>query len=277
MPESEWDVGSKQQFKVRPEFVKKVHQEIEQYITLEEVDSALRKFANTVQDEQPRITAELEDHPLSVVFSVLERLSDCRRLNEASPIAGLVKPLIPDPLVVYLYLTCFDRLGQPVNWIEFGSWLKSSKHRKERDEILFDANEQDLRTAVGQIYAKYNAIYGMRSSFFNFLRNLLPPEIRRELLDSIERVTMWQVQDKKAQEATDREKEGYLVKRRNDYTHKAGFRPPAGEWLGGGFSSPDTEYEENSFTNTRTNGWPSVLEKTVRVGLARYLRAALEP
>jgi hypothetical protein len=69
------------------------------------------------------------------------------------------------------------------------------------------------------------------------------------------------------------EKEKYLFKRRNVYTHKADFRPPAGEWFTGGITNIVQEYTETNWTSTQTHGWPDVLEKTVRGGLARYISA----
>ena len=65
------------------------------------------------------------------------------------------------------------------------------------------------------------------------------------------------------------QKEKYLFKRRNDYTHKAGFRPPAGEWFGGSIGSPVQEFFASYWTSTRTHDWPGVLERAVRAGRCR--------
>jgi hypothetical protein len=77
--------------------------------------------------------------------------------------------------------------------------------------------------------------------------------------------------DSPGRTATDSEKENYLFERRNDYTHKADFRPPAGEWFSGGRSNPVQEFKATKWTSTRTQGWPEILERTVRIGLARYI------
>jgi len=71
--------------------------------------------------------------------------------------------------------------------------------------------------------------------------------------------------------ATDDEKEKYLFKRRNDYTHKADFRPPMGEWFARGTCSPVQEFKAKEWMSTHTRGWPDILEKAVRIGLAQYL------
>jgi hypothetical protein len=182
-------------------------------------------------------------------------------------------PYLDDPLVSYLYLTCFDRLGQPAEWMDFGAWLESSKCENEREIVLKEASAaESLNESIRTAYRRYCAIYGMKSSFFRFLREILSSEIRKELLSSIEIDIMT---GSAARTATDEEKERYLFKRRNDYTHKSGFTPPPGEWFGGGVASPVQEFHATYWTSTRTLNWPDILEKAVRVGLARYLLASL--
>jgi len=231
-----------------------------------------------VRADRLHVTAELGNNPLSLIFTVLDRLAECRRLRQSPPFPPAVASRLDDPLVSYLYLTCFDRLGQPADWMDFGAWLESSDSKDERDAVLRQAAtrgmtlEERMRIAYGQ----YNALYGVRSSFFRFLRDILPPEMRRELLDSIDRTIILNTPSTVSRQATDEEKEKYLFKRRNDYTHKGDFRPPPGEWFGGGYASPTQEHHANYWTSTQNSGWPDVLEKAVRVGLARYLRVALE-
>jgi hypothetical protein len=75
---------------------------------------------------------------------------------------------------------------------------------------------------------------------------------------------------------SDAEKEIYLFKRRNDYAHKADFRPPGGEWLGRSYVNPVQEFHTDHWTTIRTIGWPEILDKVVRVGLARYLLRSQE-
>jgi hypothetical protein len=217
-------------------------------------------------------TSELRRNPLSVVFTVIDRLSVCKRLREHSPYPDLLSSVLDDPLVSYLYLTCFDRLGQPADWLVFGAWMDSSRHKAERDEILQRAQSQELEESIRFVYREYNSLYGVRPSFFRFL-HALPPEFYRKLMDSIEQDISPYSPASAGRRATDDEKEKYLFKRRNDYTHKADFRPPPGEWFGGGITNIVQEYTETNWTCTQTHGWPDVLEKAVRVGLARYISA----
>jgi hypothetical protein len=44
-----------------------------------------------------------------------------------------------------------------------------------------------------------------------------------------------------------------------------------GEWFGGGVGSPVQEFSATNRMSTQTSGWPDILEKAVRIGLARYL------
>jgi hypothetical protein len=84
-------------------------------------------------------TDELGGNSLSVVFTVLDRLAVCGRLREFYPYPAVLKSKLDDPLVSCLYLTCFDRLGQRAEWLDFGAWMQSSKHKVERDEIFQQA------------------------------------------------------------------------------------------------------------------------------------------
>jgi len=104
--------------------------------------------------------------------------------------------------------------------------------------------------------------------------DILPGEIRRQLLDSIDRTILDNPPNGGSRQATDEEKEKYLFERRNDYTHRANFRPPAGEWLAGGVTNIVQEHHADFWISTQTHGWlPGILEKTVQVGLACYTRA----
>ena len=130
-----------QPFKLRPQFAQRIQDEIGKYISRAEIDAAVASFAQMVRPDRIHITAELANNPLSVVFTILDRLGVCRRLRQNSPYPPLVRPYLDDPLVSYLYLTCFDRLGQPANWLDFGPWLESSDCEDERNTILQEASQ----------------------------------------------------------------------------------------------------------------------------------------
>lgn len=269
---SEWYVELIKEFQLRPEFVKRVEDVVGEFISHDEINTTLKAFSDRVRPSHFFKTRELEQNPLSVVFTVLERLDVCSRLS--SPNVAKALFCYHEPLVTYLLLTCFDRLGQPTEWLDFGAWLKSKRHKDERKEGHQAAGRvADLTGACQMLHSHYLALYGVKSSFFRFLREVLPPWARRYLLNSIEITKCKNPPFPKAlPETTDEEKEAYLFKRRNDYTHKAAFTPPAGEWLGRCYSNHVQEFRTEYWTDTVTTDWPAVLEKTVRIGLASYLR-----
>ncbi len=236
------------------------------------VNAAIAKFIGMIRMERFYQTRELADNPCSVVFTVIDRLEVCTRLRQSPLVPIEMAFVLDDPLVTYLYLTCFDRLGQPADWLDFGAWMESSKHKAERDGILQRVQSHELEVAIRFAYREYNSLYGVKSSFFRFLRNL-PSDFRRELLGSIHQDISTYAPSMTGRYATDAEKEKYLFKRRNDYTHKADFRPPIGEWFARGIGSPVQEFNATNWTSTQTRGWPDILEKAVRIGLAGYLSA----
>jgi hypothetical protein len=259
-------------FKLRPEFAQRIQNEIGGYISRAEIDDALALFARLVRPDHLHRTSELGNNPLSVVFTVLDRLAVCRRLRQHSPHPPLMLPFLDDPLVSYLYLTCFDRLGQPAGWMDFGVWLEACRCKDERDAAVKQASQAgNLVESMKIVYRQYVTLYGVRSAFFRFLHEVVPPDVRGELLHSIDRVIMTNPPDTTSRQASDDEKEKYLFRRRNDYTHKGDFRPPPGEWFGGGVTNPVQEHHATYWISTRTVGWPDILEKAVRTGLARYL------
>lgn len=271
---SEWNIELTQGFKLRPEFAQRIQEEIGEYISRTKIEAALQVFTNRVRKEHFYKTSELGNNPLSLVYTVLERLDLCFRIKQPE----VEKTLFAyhEPLVSYLYLTCFDRLGQPAEWVDFGSWLKSSRHKDEREIALSNIIQTENVIEVAQtLHSDYTALYGVKSSFFRFLREILPPDIYRELLDSIEIDKLKNPPNlEKLPDGNDAEREKYLFKRRNDYTHRADFKPPGGEWLGRSYSNHNQEFHTEYWTSTRTRNWPEILDKVVRVGLANYLLRA---
>lgn len=269
---SEWYVVIVPPFTLPTHFTERIQREVGQYINRAKIDVALNSFARRVRMDRFYQTAELGNNPLSVIFTVLNRLDDCARLRQSPPFSSILSPHLDDPLVSYLYLTCFDRLGQPAEWLDFGAWLQSSDSEDERRKALEEASlAPTLNEGIQAVYRQYMAAYGVKMSFFRFFREVLPVSTRRKLLDSIERTIITNPPELATRQATDEEKEKYLFKRRNDYTHKLDFRPPIGEWLGQGFGTPVQEFHAEYWTSTHTCNWPDVLEEAVRVGLARYL------
>lgn len=130
-------------------------------------------------------------------------------------------------LVTYLYLTCFDQLGTPVKgWRFFPSWIESKTHRTEVQEIVeesrsnFETNSlSGIKSIVKDVYDKYHSLYGVKNSFFRFLREVIPTNARNNLLNSI-LVEKWNNENEQLEfEVDEFYKEKWLYNTRNNYTH----------------------------------------------------------
>ncbi len=130
-------------------------------------------------------------------------------------------------LITYLYLTCFDQLGQPSNWMTFDSWIKSSKKKQERQEAIEKANHLSKLEFAESLFNFYHVRYGVKNSFYKFLREILPKEIRSNLFDRIQIL----INDEASptllgRNSTEKDKEDYLFKARNEYTHNTFANAP---------------------------------------------------
>lgn len=134
-------------------------------------------------------------------------------------------------LLTYLRLTCFDQLGQPNPWMTFNDWLKSKKKKSEREFIVSQIQETDNVKFSEELYLGYQKIYGVKNSFYRFLKEILPQETRTELSNKI-KIVIYNVHEvdvfKKynGRAPTIEDKELYLYGIRNDYTHNAFGKGP---------------------------------------------------
>jgi hypothetical protein len=134
-------------------------------------------------------------------------------------------------LLTYLRLTCFDQLGQPNPWMTFNDWLKSKKKKSEREFIVSQIQETDNVKFSEELYLGYQKIYGVKNSFYRFLKEILPQETRTELSSKIKIVIYNDFEEdlyKKynGRTPTIEDKELYLYGIRNDYTHNAFGKGP---------------------------------------------------
>src|SRR5205809_6439189 len=67
---------------------------------------------------------------VAALANVYSRLDPCRLLRQSEVERGLGPH--HQPLVTYLLLTCFDRLGQAPDWLASEHWLRSRRHAPER-------------------------------------------------------------------------------------------------------------------------------------------------
>lgn len=130
----------------------------------------------------------------------------------------------------YLILTCFDILGQPSDWLDFNSWLKSAKKKEEREKIFSRIQVLDKNEFIIQVNNEYQSIYGVKSSFYKFLREIISEQNREKLLESIN-AQIELVPEKLEGDIrvsgtgaelmlSNEQKEKVLFEMRNSYTHK---------------------------------------------------------
>ena len=226
-----------------------------------------------------------EETSYGVLQAVVDRLDLCNRLRseaEAMSLQGHQKTL-----VFYLYLTCFNLLGQPALWMTFESWLRASRTAAERQEAeaSLPAGATPVEAAL-HLQAHYTQRYGVKQSFFRFIDIVLPRQARKDLHDSVMLVRQTlTVPLGELEVMNEAAKNAYLFGLRNRYTHRAKYVP-------GVAIAPPTvprvnrlrlfnHYDQFQNSTHRTTvqlcDWPETLKRTVLGGLAVYLeRVAAE-
>lgn len=277
---SEWYVVLGERSDIMPSnLAKRVSELLLGFMTAAEIESNLTAFAQRVRIEHLYETREFTSNPVSVVETVTDRLDLCSRLS--TPEAEDALWSHQQALVVFLLLTCFDRLGQPADWVDFGSWLQSDRHSEEREacESVIPANLGYAEIAQ-KLHAQYLQLYGTRNSFFRFLRDTLPLNMRKVVLDSLDIRRSSNPPDIKSfPPASDSEKQEYLFKIRNEYTHSARYVAGTGPTIfptSGAWVQRDQEFRTDHWVSVAVTGWPDILRLAVCAGLAAYLRTAIE-
>ena len=93
-----------------------------------------------------------------------------------------------EALVIYLLLTCFDKLGQDRGFMTFQNWLQSKKHEhaNQRNQVikLIKPNSSPIDQALA-LANEHQQLFGVKNSFFRGIEKL-SPDSRKKLLDSVE-------------------------------------------------------------------------------------------
>ncbi len=254
---------------------------LEGYMSQEEVLDCLSFKASKLRLEYLYKTSEFEESSLRVIFAVTERLNFINSLKAEEVSKKLFHNW--EPVIVYHLLTCFDLLGQPDTWKTFDSWISSSSCEEERNKVANEIDSSLNKIEFSkQIFLEYQKIYGVKNSFFRFIREILPTENKKELFDSIRIRTnsMPPAIEVISEDGTDLEKEKFLYDLRNNYTHKAkvvhGFDT---ERMFGSqpefqntFNIRFQEFKEKKWITYMTSNWPKALEHFVKIGLAEKLK-----
>ena len=202
-------------------------------------------------DDNKRIN-HFQKSLLNRVIKVSNRLLLIRDLiNQLKTSANPTQMSTYPGLITYLLLTCFDQLGQDEKGYRFfPHWLKSSKTKEERDEILdnvlkeenpLDEHGNPNLNYIEKIFDNYHKIYGNKNSFMYFIDNLLSETDRNELFHQVKIETT--ISDKEqmtiSRETNDDVKK-WLYETRNNYTHNLyttetffakGYYDLEGSWL----------------------------------------------
>lgn len=260
-------------------FRNRVHSALNGYLSPDDVDAGLDRAASHVRLGEFYRTAEVISGPLGVISGVVERLDFIRRLDD-----HVVRRAIFwhwEPLCVYLALTCFDLLGQPPGgWRSMRDWLEEARVVGLPEEVSAGLDEASDPIESGLVLAEaHEGLFGVRRSFFRFIREVLPEAARRELLNSTRlHDTSLPPTMRELPAPGDEEKERYLYATRNNYTHRARF-------VGGtGYPAPEElgrredmwVAREQTITTTHMRSvfcrdWPGVLTRSARVGLASFI------
>lgn len=93
-----------------------------------------------------------------------------------------------EALVIYLLLTCFDKLGQKRRFLTLDGWLcsKKQKHVAEKDQCITAMPIQATPSeAARALSSEYHKLYGVRNAFYTGINSLSGPDKQR-LLRAIE-------------------------------------------------------------------------------------------
>jgi hypothetical protein len=242
------------------------------------VAHAAEVAVGTMRPEFSYRTDEFERTELSRLLRAARRIELCRQFMRVE--AGKILLGAWQSLVEYHLLTCFDLLGQPADWMNAYEWLSSSRpaHIQQRNAILEPRVGLPQLEVTKALLQGYNDNFGARRSFVRFIREILPDEVRAELLASIRvhRNALPPVITE-LPEGDDSYKEEFLYRIRNEYTHQArergGFHPDfVGMRTDGDWVRRVQEIRGEDWITVMTRGWPELLEKVVVEGLVSRIR-----
>lgn len=141
-----------------------------------------------------KISRETEDFIHARLILAQELLEESDRLEGIQAYKFCTEKLTHarherEALVVYLLLTCFDRLGQTQGkHISFQNWLESKKesYTSQKSVALKQlASNSQPNVVASTLYKEYLTLYGVGKSFLHGIDNLNPYN-RERLLNSID-------------------------------------------------------------------------------------------
>ncbi|WP_287991867.1 hypothetical protein [Acidiphilium sp.] len=195
-----------------------------------------------------------------------------------------------DALMYYLLFTCFDLLGQPSEWVSFSEWLESNNKATERHAVAADIQPNADPVAIARHFnSKYQSIYSLKTSFYNFLLKILTEGERDEFCSSIKIVRAVKGGDMNISypvlgEINDNmEKFKFAFNLRNKFTHRAvimgspiaGIFPKAYDFLEingvrrKGYVEIHRKARNDEWLIFEVRDWPFVLKRLIEAALSR--------
>ena len=278
-----WFVSLTTGYRVDVNLVARVASVLQVEGDVEWISKAVAVAASDIRLTHQYKTKEVERSRLNLITTVTERLELARVLESDEVALPLGQQW--EPLTTYLMLTCFDRLGQPAMWRDFSSWLSSKSCQIERQCPAAIQSGDDATSAALNLHRLYCDLYGTRSAFFRFLREILPEAARGRLYQSVDVFRFDLASDSAATGDDIEDKERWLYRLRNDYTHNARFirgipkdlfqrlGTPPDMWLVG----RDPRVDGSRRTDIALRSWPYALVEAVRDGFRQYLRVLSSP
>lgn len=247
-----------------------------------EIHAALTEAAKDARLEHFYKTREREGTTAHRLYSVARRLDLVRRLDDN----GVAKQVWSHhfPLTQYLLLTCFDLLGQPDQWCDFGGWSRSSDTAAERASVLSAITETPGSDRwLAAAYDAYNEKYGVKRSFMRFINEVLPPDSRADLLGGVMVYKSTNPPAIGTIRAEEKVVLDYIYGLRNGYTHQGkawggvhpSLMPSIPDISDVVWHSREQWFDASYWYTANVNDWLPRLERVVRAGVAAHIARLL--
>jgi hypothetical protein len=208
------------------------YEALKEYISKDELHIIIKRIMDKYEQEWRSAANVFQINILDVwkpriLFAANERLRLSEVLLPGESSSFDQKYLIP-PVSEYLTLTCFDLLGQKVDWMTFDQWIDSGKKKEERDQIISKIELTNFIEASKTLYREYQLLYGVKNSFYNFIDEILDKRHQELLFSSIKIEVFDDYPNNVLSKyfADNEEKKKYLYSIRNNFTHKAVHSTP---------------------------------------------------
>lgn len=251
--------------------IKKVHSSLQEYIEYDEIYKSMKNIFWKLKIDHFYKSSEYDRSCLRTVLAVYDRLQLVDKIEEIHEHFREHA----DPLISYHLLTCFDLLGQP-NWghKEFDQWLLLESWEWKPEGLLY------VQEDVLNLYKHYKDTYSVKKSFFRFINELLPQDIKYQLYNSINIYTNSMPPNIRniSEDWSEDEKSNFLFSLRNDYTHNCKTMPgilhTSVQGIGIDYDSFIVKRQvlkENERISYMVKDWPNILKRVVKMWLTEYI------